>query len=107
MSWLVLSVILIVITYLSWRGTVITVYNDTNKVDEVKVPLYVGIIMIILYLIPIFNIMLFLGYNIWFAYCALRKPKRGYEDYGILELNDKNIFHRIFKKVVGFLTKPI
>lgn len=107
MSWLVLSVILTVITYLSWRGTVIAVYNNINKVDEEEVPLYIGIIIVVLYFIPFLNIILFLGYNIWFACSALRKPKRCYDEYCILELNDKNVFHRIFKKVFKFLTKPI
>lgn len=107
MSWLVLGVIFTVITYLSWRGTVIAVYNSNDRVDEAEVPLYFGIIMTIFYFAPGFNIMLFLGYNIWFAYCALRKPKRYYGTYWILELSDKNVFHRIFKKVIGFLTKPI
>ena len=110
MSCLILGIVFIVITYLSWRGTVIAVYHYNNRVDEAEVPLWFAIIIAIFYLLPVWNVMMFIAYNIFFAFLASRKVSRNkpfVTDYWVIELNDKNIFHRIFKKVIGFLTKPI
>jgi hypothetical protein len=106
-SWLVLGVIFTVITYLSWRGTVIAVYHYNDKVNEARVPLWFGIIIAIFYLLPVFNVILFIVYHIFFTFLASRKISNWKYRYRVIELSDKNVFHRIFKKVMRFLTKPI
>jgi hypothetical protein len=107
MSWLILGVIFTVITYLSWRGTVIAVYHYYDKVNEAMVPLWFGIIIAIFYLLPVFNIILFIAYHIFFTFLASRKISSWNYEYWVIELSDKNVFHKIFKKVMRFLAKPI
>lgn len=106
MSWIILGLVFLVVTYLSLKGTVLEEYSGKDKVDEYHVPMWVLLILGLLYIIPIFGIIGFIAYNIVFLIFALRKPAKYYNRI-ILRLSGKNILHRILGGVIYFLTKEI
>lgn len=106
MSWIILGLVFLVVTYLLLKGTVIEEYNDKKYIDEYHLPRYVLLILGVLYIIPVLGIVVFIIYNIVFLVYATRKPKY-YENRFILKLSDKNILHKILAGVIHFLTKGI
>lgn len=78
----------------------------TNRYGDRK-PIYLQFWEILLlclsYFIPILGIAFFIGFHIWF----LIMYNGGDDRKTIVELNEKNIFHKIFLKVISVLTKSI
>ena len=106
MSWIILGLVFLVVTYLSLKGTVIEEYAGKNYVGEVHIPLWMLLVLGLIYMIPIFGIIVFIAYNIIFFVYAAWKPKK-YCDRLIFKLSDKNVLHRMLKWFINFLTKEI
>ena len=106
MGWIILGLVFLVVTYLSLKGTVFEEYSGKNKVDERYVPMWVLLVLGLLYIIPILGIIVFIAYNITFLVCTTWKPAR-YYDRIIIKLSDKNVLHRMLKWFINFLTKEI
>lgn len=106
MSWIILGLVFLVVTYLSLKGTVIEEYAGNNYVGERHVSLWMLLVVGLIYMIPIFGIIVFIAYNIMFFVHAAWKPERNC-DRLIFKLSDKNILHRILKGIIYFLTKSI
>lgn len=105
MIYVIIWLLCTLLTYFSWKGTKINVYSYGEYKKTEHIPRYVAIIFCVGYMLPIFNLCLFLFYNIWFVVTATRTS--GTWDYWILELSDKNWFHRVFKRFHKFLSDPI
>lgn len=106
MSWIILGLVFLMVTYLSLKGTVVESYEGRNCVEEVHVPMWMLLMVGLIYIIPIFGIIAFIAYNIMFLVLATWKPKR-YCSRLIFKLSDKNILHKILRSVIHFLTKSI
>lgn len=106
MVWIILGLVFLVVTYFSLKGTVIEEYAGRSYVGEEHVPLWMLLVAGLIYMIPIFGIIVFIAYNIMFFIHAAWEPKR-YCDRLIFKLSDKNILHRILKNIIHFLTKDI
>lgn len=106
MSWIILGLVFLAVTYLSLKGTVIEEYAGRNYVGERHVSLWMLLVAGLIYMIPIFGIIVFIAYNIMFLVHAAWEPKR-YCGRLIFKLSDKNILHRILKSIIPFLTKSI
>lgn len=106
MIWIILGLVFLVVTYWSLKGTVIEEYAGRNYVGEEHVPLWMLLVAGLIYMIPIFGIIVFIAYNIMFFVHAAWKPKR-YCNRLIFKLSDKNILHKILKWFINFLTKDI
>lgn len=106
MIWIILGLVFLVVTYWSLKDTIIEEYAGRNYVGEVHIPVWMLLVAGLIYMIPIFGIIVFIAYNIMFFVHAAWKPKR-YCDRLIFKLSDKNILHRILKSIIHFLTKSI
>ena len=106
MSWIILGLVFLVVTYLSLKGTIIEEYSGRNYVGEYHIPIWVLLVLGLLYIVPVFGIILFIAYNIVFLIYAMRKPSKWDNRY-ILKLSSKNVLHKILAGVIHFLTKGI
>ena len=106
MIWIILGLVFLVVTYLSLKGTVIEEYSGRDKVDEYHIPVWVLLMLGLLYIVPTLGIVIFVAYNITFLIFACRKPNV-WDDKYILKLSNKNILHKILRGVINFLTKSI
>lgn len=106
MIWIILGLVFLAVTYLSLKGTVIEEYAGRDYVGEEHVPLWMLLMAGLIYMIPIFGIIVFIAYNIMFFVHAAWKPKR-YCGRLVFKLSDKNILHKILKWFINFLTKEI
>ena len=106
MSWIILGLVFLVVTYLSLKGTIIEEYAGKNYVGEVYIPVWMLLVIGLIYMIPVFGIIVFIAYNIMFFIHAAWGPKR-YCNRLIFKLSDKNILHKILSSVINFLTKSI
>lgn len=106
MIWIILGLVFLAVTYLSLKGTIIEEYVGRNYVGERHVSLWMLLVIGLIYMIPIFGIIVFIAYNIMFFIHAAWEPKR-YCNRLIFKLSDKNILHRILKSITYFLTKSI
>lgn len=106
MSWIILGLVFLVVTYLSLKGTIIEEYAGRGYVGEYHVPIWVLLVLGLLYIVPLFGIIMFIAYNIAFLIHALWKPKKCSDRY-ILKLSNKNVLHKILTSVIHFLTKGI
>lgn len=106
MGWIVLGLVFLVVTYLSLKGTIIEEYAGRNYVGESHVSLWMLLVAGLIYMIPIFGIIVFIAYNIMFFVHVAWKPRR-YCNRLIFKLSDKNILHKILKWFINFLTKDI
>ena len=106
MVWIILGLVFLVVTYLSLKGTVIEEYEGRNYVGECHVPIWVLLVLGLLYIVPVFGIILFIAYNITFLIHAMWEPKK-WNNRQILKLSNKNVLHKILTSVIHFLTKDI
>lgn len=110
MIWIILSIIFTIITVASLRGATIVKYEYAKIVDKgnASIPVWLALITFLVYCIPIFGILIFIAYNIWFFHsCVRKKPsKYDYRCYKI-ELSDNNVLHKILKSVINLLTKEL
>ena len=106
MVWIILGLVFLVVTYLSLKGTIIEEYAGKNYIGEVYIPVWMLLVTGLIYMIPVFGIIVFIAYNIMFFIHAAWGPKR-YCNRLIFKLSDKNIFHKILSSVINFLTKSI
>ena len=102
MVWIILGLVFLVVTYLSLKGTVIEEYEGRNYVGECHVPIWVLLVLGLLYIVPVFGIILFIAYNITFLIHAMWKPKK-WSNRQILKLSN----NKILTSVIHFLTKDI
>lgn len=106
MSWIILGLVFLVVTYWSLKDTIIEKYAGRNYVGECHAPVWALLVLGLLYIVPVFGIILFIAYNIVFLIHAMWEPKK-YSDRYILKLSNKNVLHRILASVIRFLTKDI
>lgn len=106
MIWIILGLVFLAVTYLSLKGTVIEEYAGNNYIGEEHVSVWMLLVAGLIYMIPVFGIIVFIAYNIMFFIHAAWGPKR-YRNRLIFKLSDKNILHRILKSIIHFLTKSI
>lgn len=106
MIWIILGLVFLVVTYLSFKGTIIEEYDGKNYVGEVHIPMWMLLVTGLIYMMPFFGIIVFIAYNIMFFVHAAWEPKR-YCNRLIFKLSDKNILHKILSSVINFLTKDI
>lgn len=106
MGWIILGLVFLAVTYLSLKGTIIEYYFDEDLKDEYYVPIWLLIVLGLLYILPIVGIILFIIYIITFCVCTTWKP-RMCRDRLIFKTSDKNVLHRILKGITHFLTKSI
>lgn len=106
MIWIILGLVFLAVTYLSLKGTIIEEYFDEDLKDKYCVPIWLLIVLGLLYTLPIVGIIFFIIYIIIFCVCTTWKPKMGH-DRLIFKTSDKNVLHRILKSITHFLTKNI
>lgn len=106
MSWIILGLVFLVVTYLSLKGTIIEEYGGEYKVDEYYVSVWMLLVLGLFYIIPALGILIFIAYNVVFAIYATREPVEWEHRY-ILKLSDKNVLHKLLIWVIHLLTKRI
>lgn len=106
MGWIILGIVFLVVTYWSLKGTIIEEYAGNNYIGEEHISVWMLLVAGLIYMIPVFGIIVFIAYNIMFFIHAAWKPKR-YCNRLIFKLSDKNILHKILSSVINFLTKEI
>lgn len=106
MSWIILGLVFLAVTYLSLKGTIIEEYGGGYKVDEHYVSVWMLLVLGLFYIIPVLGILIFIAYNVVFAIYATREPVEWEHRY-ILKLSDKNVLHKILRAIHNFVTKPI
>lgn len=106
MDWIILGLGFLVVTYLSLKGTVLEKYDGKNYAGKCPIPVWVLLVLGLLYIIPSIGVMFFIGYHIIFCICAIRKPDKHEQRY-LLRLSKKNILHRILGAIIYFLNKEI
>ena len=109
MIWIIVGVIFFIVTTWSLKGTTFVKYNDEKRVAESHVPIWILIIVFIVYCIPYISPFLFLVYIIWFLTLVVRKPIYDdlFTEYTIIELSEKNALHRALISVGKFLIRTI
>lgn len=69
----------------------------------ISIYLWQILLLCLSYFIPIMGIASFIGFHIWFIIIY----NGGTEGRTIVELNQKNLFHRIFLMIISILNKTI
>lgn len=106
MGWIILGIVFLVLTYWSLKDTVLEDYNSLLKTEEYHVPVWVLLILSLLYVVPIFGIISFIVYIVVFIVYASMEPEK-YEYTTVLRLSNKNMLHRILRTIGRVLNKPI
>lgn len=99
---LILGLIFSIITILVMKDMKIYV-KECCKLKPIYIHSWEVFLLCLFYFVPIFGIIVFIGLHIWF----LVMYYGGDTGRTIVELSEKNIFHKIFLKVISALTKPI
>lgn len=107
MTWISISLIIFLLTFIMLRKTIIQEWDSFDLVNECRLTIKDTIIIFILCIIPVVNIILFIIFLFFYIICFDRKPKRGKFDRIIIVYNDKKLSHRIIKKVISILNSEV
>ena len=116
MIWIILGIIFFIVTMWSLKGTTfvyyerqrVGVYYQNIAVKEQRVPIWVLIVIFLIYCVPGINLLAFIIYSIWFFILAARNPGKYHgHEFWIIGLSSKNTLHKIVKTIGNFLMKPI
>lgn len=107
MGHIILSIVFLVVTVWSLKGTTFAEYCFSDRVGEYHAAVWMAVIAFIFYCIPIINIIVFIGYCIWFFILASRNPQHRHGCYLIIELSKENVLHRILGITARYLTKEL
>lgn len=89
------------------RGATFVFYIGRDKRYEFYMPVWVLLIMYLLFLIPYIGVLFFIIWVVKFCICSFTKPHDSYYEYTLITLSEKNKLHRMFKAIYNFITKPI
>lgn len=106
MSWIILGIIFLVITYWILKGSVIEEYSGKIKVEEGYIPRWFLLLLGVIYITPIIGICIFIGAIIAIIIYAAKVPNR-HKYRTILKLRDGSILQKISRGISNFLTKHI
>lgn len=107
MIWIILGIVFLLLTCWSMIGTTFTYYIGRKPQYTVRVRVWHLLILFIIYIIPIFGIIAFLTYVIWFIIWTCAKP-HGYScEYYLISLDNKNLLHRFLTSIINFFNHPL
>lgn len=108
MIWAIIGIILTVIIVGIIKDTHVKFYESLTLSEEfdVEVPLWMLCIILLLELIPYFNIVLFIAFVIWYVIKSTLKPER-YSCRGIFSLRGETYVGKAILVVKNFLNIKI
>lgn len=81
MFWIIIGIFLTIIIVGILKDTHCVCYNglEVDEEFDIKIPLWVLIIILLIELIPFFNIVLFIAFIIWYIVKSCGEPDRFYD----------------------------
>lgn len=107
MTWVISSIVFLLVTLWMLRGTTFHSYCGKRKESEWNMPLWAVFLMWLVYIVPYVGYLFFILWVIWFVIWANVKPHGSYNEYILITLCDKNVLHKAIIGFVNLITKPI
>lgn len=107
MSWVVLSIVFLLITIWMLRGTTFVSYCGKHEQGSFYMPMWGLFLLYLLYLIPYCGVIFFIVWVIWFYIWSFAKPHGSHSEYILITLSEENKLHKILRAIHNFVTKPI
>ena len=104
MFWIIIGIFLTIIIVGILKDTHCVCYNGLYIDEEfdIKIPLWLLIIILLIELLPFFNIVLFIAFIIWYIVKSCGKPER-YEEKCLFRLRGETYVGKVLVIVKNFL----
>lgn len=107
MTWVILSIVFLLVTLWLLKGTTFYSYFGEYKQSEWNMPLWAVFLMWLFFMMPYVGPIFFIIWVIWFIIWSNAKPHGYSSEYVLISLDDKNLLHKAIRKFVGLINKPI
>lgn len=107
MTWVILSIVFLLVTLWLLKGTTFYSYYGKRIESEWNMPLWAVLLLWLAFMIPYVGPIFFILWVLWFIIWSNIKPHGFSAEYILIGLDNKNILHRVIKKFVNLINKPI
>lgn len=104
MIWVIIGIILTIIMVGIMKDTHVIVYNGMKVSEEhdIEIPLWMLCVLLLVELIPFFNIIAFIGFAVWYVILYNTTPEQWLVKY-TFRLQGKTYMGRAVLSVINFL----
>lgn len=104
MIWVIIGIILTIIMVGIMKDTHVIVYNgmEVSEEHDIEIPLWMLCVLLLVELIPFFNIIAFIGFVVWYVILYNTTPEQWLVKY-TFRLQGKTYMGRAVLPVINFL----